>query len=374
MNTNSFGFLNTFNTALSGISGSILPSIQTVSYLILTVAFLLGVYEAYFRQGSVRDLAVSLLKTAIAGFVVMNWGTFTNNGGSYSGSGVFPDVYNGFVSIASYISSSYNATDVMGNWGQQFSNFYAQNGVSAWNIFTGGTAVIAGALGYLLAFVGVIFFIIAYFIFTILYSLWGCILYSIGPLLIALMPSTSVNSMAKAYARNLAEWACWPLLYGIFSCLIVAIQKDTVNALLQSTNFSDIVSNTTSVVYLGLMSLVYAVCLLLIPFLAHYVMAADFLGVYSVGMNVGRQAAALILGGAGVFSAGSFGGGASGMGGIGGGGSGHYSGGGGDLRGEGSGSIGGHDRATSMPPSTTPANDRQNRSALRDNRVLQRFE
>jgi hypothetical protein len=351
MNTNQslFGFLATFNTALAGVSGGMLPMIQTVSYSILTVAFLLGVYEAYFRQGSVRDLAVSLFKTAIAGFVIMNWGTFTGSGGSYSGSGVFPDIYNGLASIASYISVSYNANDVIGNWGNQFTTFYNQNGVTAWSLFSGGSAAVAGVIGYLMSVVCVFLFVISYVIFTFLYCFWGCVLFVMGPLLVALMPSTTVNTVAKTYARNLAEWACWPILYATFSCLSFAIQADTVNGILQSTNFVDVVQGTTSVIYISLMSLVYGVCLLLIPFLAHYIMAADFMGVYQAGMGVALRAGAAIGAGAGVFS-GMGAGISAGSGGVGGAGSGHY---GSDS---GSGSVT-PERTLSTPPSTTPAND-----------------
>jgi hypothetical protein len=342
MNQASFFFENSFNTAIAGLNTSLLTPIQTIAYMILAVTFLLGLYEAFLRQASARDLGLWLLKYVIAAVLIQQWTAFFN------------DVYNGFSQIASYIESSYGTGDMLANWNQQIQQWANQPDVSVWSVFSGGQVAAAAVIGFLLSALTFLVYLVAYLLFMVIYDFWGCILWVMGPLLIALMPSASLSGIAKTYARNLAEWACWPVLYAVFGCMTTAINTNTIQSILNTQNFTDVIGNSTNVIFIGILSLLYAICLVLIPFIAHYLIGGDFMGVWSAGSAVIRQAMA-----AQGQAATLFGGGMTAMGGAGGGGNGSYGG------APAAGSTNG-DSPTSSTPPRSPANDRLFDSATAD--------
>jgi hypothetical protein len=99
---------------------------------------------------------------------------------------------------------------------------------------------------------------------------------------IALGPSGMVSDITKKYCRSLAEWAMWPALYAMFCTLMVAIQMGNVSAVLGQSNglpagIGDPATNNS--ITLVLTSLLYGVCIIIIPFIAHYVIGGSFAGV-----------------------------------------------------------------------------------------------
>jgi type IV secretory pathway TrbL component len=159
-----------------------------------------------------------------------------------------------------------------------------------------------------------------------------------------------VSDITKKYCRSLAEWAMWPALYAMFCTLMVAIQMGNVSAVLGQSNglpagIGDPATNNS--ITLVLTSLLYGVCIIIIPFIAHYVIGGSFAGV-AAGIATAIKAGAAIATGGAAAPAMAAGGGA---GGAAGGASGGVSGGGGSVSipqsGEGS--------SASLPPSRTPA-------------------
>ena len=119
MPTGIFEFQTMLTSAVNGISGSILGTEQSVSYVLMTICLVLGIYEAYTRGGDLRSLAGTLLKYAVAAFLIGNWTAF------------FSDAYSGFNQLASAIDSSYGAVDLAKNWTLQLQYLFQTNGYDA---------------------------------------------------------------------------------------------------------------------------------------------------------------------------------------------------------------------------------------------------
>ena len=154
----------------------------------------------------------------------------------------------------------------------------------------------------------------------------------------------------------------WPALYAMFCTLMVAIGMGNVSAVLGQSNglpagIGDPATNNS--ITLVLTSLLYGICIIIIPFIAHYVIGGSFAGVAAGVVATAKAGAVIATGGASgaAMGAGGAGGGASGGGG---------SSGGGVIGGGGSVSVpqSGEGSSTSLPPSRTPASRPPGKSGL----------
>ncbi len=275
-----FEFETMMTTVQAGMSTKLIPAIVTVAYVLMAISVLLAIYEAFAKGGDTRQLAAALFKYIVVAFVIGNWSAF------------FLDMKSGFDSIAQYIGGSYGAGDLSKDWQQQLStNFNAQGYQSIWNIIIGGGAAIFNALEIAVAY---IVFPLAVQIFTLLYVFWGAVLYAIGPLVLALGSSQMVNSTAKFFARNLVVWNCWPIIYAVFSALIYAVNGQNITS---SPFFLNNAVGAQTQVIIGLTSIIYSVCILLIPVIAFSVLKGEYgpvggaiMGMLGTATQVGRLA------------------------------------------------------------------------------------
>jgi type IV secretory pathway TrbL component len=333
-----FFFTSTWAQAQGGLAG-LIPTLQTISYSILAITLLLGVYESFLSGGSVRQLGVTFLKFGVAAALIGNWNAFMT------------DVVNvGTTFATSFLGAN---SDLLKQW---VTDMNVQiTGTSLTSLLTNGVA--AAAMATVMAAIimlAAIMFLLCMKLLTLCFVFWGGVLYCMGPILVALGPSGMVSDITKKYCRSLAEWAMWPALYAMFCTLMVAIQMGNVSAVLGQSNglptgIGDPATNNS--ITLVLTSLLYGVCIIIIPFIAHYVIGGSFAGVAAgiataikAGVAIasgGAAAPAMAAGGAG-GAAGSAAGGSAGSG---------ISSGGGSVSipqsGEGS--------STSLPPSRTPA-------------------
>lgn len=280
-----FEFQTMMTTVMNGMSGKMIPAIVNVSYVFLIIALMLGIYEAYVKGGDTKALAGTVMKFVVVAFIIGNWATF------------FRDLNSGFNTIAQYIDDSYGAGDLLKDWTNQLSLNWSQSGyTSIWNMISSGGAAIINSLEIAIAY---IIFPISAQIFTLLYIFWGAVVYAVGPLVLALAPSRMINGTAKFYAQNLFVWNCWAVVYAIFACLITAVNgKD----LTTSPFFSGMVTGAQTQIWIGLTSILYSVCILLIPLIAAVVLKGEFGGVASAFQTVismGNQASRLAGGAAG---------------------------------------------------------------------------
>ena len=286
-----------FNQALTALGGTALTSVQTVSYMILGITFLLSVYEAFTRGGDTRQLMVGFLKYVIAAVAIQNW------------SAVFNDIHTGTESIAWAITSQ----DYVTLWQTNYATFLQNNQGPA-------TASIAALIANLVSdstrILVALLFGVAVYLFDFIYAIWGCILFCLAPLLIATIPSINLAGFGKKFLTGLAEWCMWPVLYAVFAAMAFGMNSADVTSIAASKNYADIVAGTSNVYLISIMSLVVALCLLFIPFLAHFLIGASFDGAAATFVAMAKMAggnvAALASAGAGGGDGGSSSGGGGG--------------------------------------------------------------
>jgi hypothetical protein len=274
-----FYFEKLLNMALAGIDGtSVIPTITNIAFAILLVCFLVSLYQSALRGGDLQSLAISAIKYLVVAMLIANWAS------------VFRDVNGSFNAIANFIGNSSGAGDMFLNWMSQLQQQATSNpGLTFWDMITGDPA---GTITVLLLILAYLLYALAMIIFCFFYTLYGAVLYVLGPMVLALIPVAGVGQLGKSYAVNFMIWNSWGLLYAIFGALITAIQVNRVDDIL-GHGFLGFLTSVPDSVMLGLVSIFYALAIAVIPFIAKRVISGD----------VGSSAYALVR--AGALSAGA---------------------------------------------------------------------
>lgn len=261
-----FLFEQMFNTALNGIvSAGLMSTILTVAYGILLASLLFAAYEAWARGGDVRSLGVAAVKYLAIGLLL--------NGGGAIYDSIFRAILQAFNQMA-HTMAGVGPSDVFGAWITELRNA-GLNSATLLNVITGA---VAGILSALLLLIAMILYPVAYMVFAILYSLYGAILYVTGPLVLALMPSIGLGTLARRYATNLMVFAAWGLTYGILCRLTLALNINSMAAITGAGNFAGALTGASAEVLLAAASILFSVCILLIPFLAKRIVEGDLGG------------------------------------------------------------------------------------------------
>lgn len=257
-----FLFEQMFNTALNGINAAgLMSTILTVAYGILLASLLYSAYEAWVRGGDVRALGVSAVKYLALGLLFLNGGAVYDS--------VVRAVLGAFNQIAHTMAGA-GPNDVFTNWKTEL--VAAASSGTFLNVITGS---IAGLLSALLLLIAMILYPVSYAIFTILYALYGTILYTTGPLVLALLPTMGLGSLARRYAINFMIFGAWGLIYGVFCRLAIALNINSMAAITGAGNLGGLLTGATAEVLLAAASILFSVCILLIPFLAKRIVEGD---------------------------------------------------------------------------------------------------
>jgi hypothetical protein len=194
-----------------------------------------------------------------------------NNGAVYER--VFRDVLGVFNQI-SHTMAGAGPTDVFKAWAN---DIYVHGSLSTTflNLVIGS---IPGLLSALLLLIAMIVYPVAYALFAVFYSLYGTILFVTGPLVLALMPSFGLGSLAKRYAINVMIFGAWGLIYGIFCRLAMAINVHSMAALTSANSFAGVLAGASQEILLAVASILFSVCILLIPLLAKRIVEGDLGG------------------------------------------------------------------------------------------------
>lgn len=302
-----FYYEQMFNTALSGImTAGLMSTILTVAYGILLASLLFSAYEAWTRGGDVRALGISGVKYLALGALFMNDGAVYER--------VFRDVLGVFNQI-SHTMAGVGPTDVFKAWAN---DIYVQ-GSSSTTFLNLVAGQISGLLSALLLLVAMIVYPVAYALFAVFYALYGTILFVTGPLVLALMPSFGLGSLARRYAINVMIFGSWGLIYGIFCRLAIAINVHSMAALASANSFAGVLAGASQEVLLAVASILFSVCILLIPLLAKRIVEGDLggsmltvLGTATTMAQSLMSAAAGLGGGAGSMAGAAAGGGGGG--------------------------------------------------------------
>jgi hypothetical protein len=286
-----FYFQQLLNTALAGIDGTaIISTVTNFAFAILLIGFLLGLYQAAFRGGDLQALAGTAVKYLVVAMIVSNWAT------------VFRGVNGSFNTVANFIGSSSGAGDMFQSWMGQLQQQFANNpSLTLTDIITGDAAA---TITVVLLVVAYLLYALAMIVFCFFYTLFGAVLYVVGPLVLALIPISAVGQLGKVYAVNVMIWNAWGILYAVFGALITAIQVNQVNNIL-GNGFLGFLKGTGDSVMLGLVSIFYALAIALIPFIAKRIISGDVGSTAFALVRAGGVAAGAALAGVSGFVAGA---------------------------------------------------------------------
>jgi hypothetical protein len=198
----------------------------------------------------------------------------------------------GFDAIQSWLNSLAQAWNSNPNW-------FA----SLWNLVSGGaSAIVAG----LITLVGYLVLPITYTLFTLFYALYGSILYVVGPLVLALMPSRALGQMGRSFFVNMMIFQCWGLLYAILQSLMSALQ--ITNPMQFSGSLLQAFVGSSQMIVMSVASVLISVMIALIPFIASRIVRGDvgstLMTVISGAAPAGAAVGALLFSGGEIIRAG----------------------------------------------------------------------
>jgi hypothetical protein len=286
-----FYFEHLLNTALAAIDGTrVIPTITNMAFAILLIGFLVGLYQAALRGGDLQALAVTAIKYLVVAMILSNWTT------------VFHDVNGSFTAVADFVSNSSGAGDMFINWMTQLQQQSTTNpNLTFWDLITGD---ISGTITVGLLLIAYIVYALAIIIFCFFYTLYGTVLYVTGPLVLALIPVSGIGQLGKTYAINLMIWNAWGILYSVFGALITAIHFNQVNNVL-GNGFLGFLQGVPDSTMLGLVSILYALAVAMVPFIAKGIISGDVGSTVMALVRAAATAAGAALAAVSGFAAGA---------------------------------------------------------------------
>jgi len=280
----SFYFEQLLQRGLSGIDQQgITAAVLKIAGIVLVFSLLWSVYEAYSNGGDVRLLGIAAVKYLVIGLVFLNYPSAFRAVNSMF-NGVADGIYNlsgGLDAVQSWLNSLSLAWNSNPNW---FS--------AIWNLVSGGAAsIIAG----LITLVGYVLLPFTYTLFTLFYALYGSILYVVGPLVLALIPSRGLGQLGRSFFVNMMIFQCWGLLYAILQSLMSALE---ITDPMQFTgSFLNAFSGSSQVIVMSIASLLLSIMIALIPFIASRIVRGDIgstlMTVFGTAATAGAMASSL---------------------------------------------------------------------------------
>lgn len=294
--TSQYFWASALQSAINGINSSgLIGVLSGVGYAVLLLSFLWGVYESFLRGGDVRGVVISLMKYTVTTIVIQNW------------SQVFQNCVDGFGDIAATIIQHSVNTDLTSSWSQQLQTFYTTqstsgmpNGLEALSHIDDivGTALI----NLLLQVVAIAIWPLCVEVFALFYALWGCVLYCIGPLVLALLPSMGFSRMAKGYIQNFIIWNMWVVLLAILWAMLWALNLTSVDTLLNTDGLLGFLQGVSATLLVSISTLLLSICTTIIPFVAKHVLQGEFGPFGAMAMYAAKRTAQVVTG---LFSGGS---------------------------------------------------------------------
>jgi hypothetical protein len=216
---------------------------------------------------------------------------------------VFREVNGSFNQVAQFIDNSSGAGDMFLSWFDQLKQQFSSNGVEA--ILPAINATFASITTALMLLAAYLIYAMMVVIFAFFYVLYGCVLYVLGPLVLALLPMAGVGQLAKSYATNLMIWNAWGILYATFGSLITAIQFNRVDEVMNQGFLQGFFRGSSDATVLGMVSIFYALALGLIPFIAKKLISGDVGSTASTFVRAAAIAAGAAISAVSGFSAGA---------------------------------------------------------------------
>src|SRR6516225_8207934 len=254
-----FFFQTMFQQVYNGITHSnTLNAVTTIAQGILLLCALFGVYEAYSRGGDARSLALVGVRFLFMGLVIAQYST------------VFIAVNNAAANLANQISPN----DVFATFRTEVGNWFGSLPAAGnwWKLVTGGTAAFVSTIIQVIA---VIVFPITMTLFSFFYSMYGAMLYVVGPLVLALYPAFGIGQFARTYMVNLLIWNAWGILYAVMSQLLSLMSAGSLQSIFSSGTFGGFFVGASQQLLISLSAILLSLMIALIPFIAKRVVSGD---------------------------------------------------------------------------------------------------
>jgi hypothetical protein len=276
-----FYFQQVLQNGLNGIdSQQITPAILKIASIILVLSLLWAVYEACAHGGDVKHLGMAGVKYLVLGLVFLNYQS------------IFRAVNAMFNTVALGIYNLSGGRDAVHSWLNTLSEAWSSNPnwfSSLWVMVTGGgSAIIAG----LITIIGYFLLPFTYTLFTLFCALYGCILYVVGPVVLALIPSRTLGQLGRTYFVNLMIFQCWGILYAILQSLMSALQ--ITNPMQLNGSFLDAFVGSSQMIVISVASVLLSIMIALIPYIASHIVRGEIGGTLMTVISgvIGAEAAA----------------------------------------------------------------------------------
>lgn len=265
-----FFFESLLTTALNGVnSGGVTATMTHMGQGIVVATVLYQIYETWWRGADYNELGTVFVKGLLMTTLLATYDT------------VFHLVINAFDGIANAIMTHTGGSgDIVKQWAQDAQLEWTKNAAAQdlWKLAKGGPAAVVSAVFLVVSYVVLA---LAYVLFSLLYLLAGVVFYGLGPLVCGLYPSGSLGNYTKGFLKGLMTWGMWPVLYALFSSLMILIHMNTVASVENANGFLGWLSGLGSTFLIGIVSFVLAVAVALIPLFAGAVINGDIGGAVS---------------------------------------------------------------------------------------------
>src|SRR5262249_8204873 len=254
-----FFFQSMFQQVYSGITGSnILNAVMTIAQRILLLTALFGVYEAYSRGGDVRSLALVGVRYLFMGLLLTQ----------------YPAVFSTVNDAAANLAQQIAPNDVFTTFRTEAVNWWGSLPAAGawWKLVIGGAA---GLVSTVIQVIAVIIFPITYTLFSFFYSMYGAMLYVVGPVVLAMYPAFGIGQIARTYMVNLLIWNSWGILYAVMSQLLTLMSAGSLTSIFASGTFGGAFQVASQMLLLSLSAILLSLMIALIPVIAKHIVSGD---------------------------------------------------------------------------------------------------
>ena len=189
----------------------------------------------------------------------------------------FRDVNGMFNGFADFIANNTTSgADIFKVWMSDLRTFFNQYGFSRiWDLIMGS---IVGLIDTPFILVSYVIYPLTYAAFCFFYSLYGAVLYVVGPIVLSLLPAFGLGTLGRNYILNLMTFHFWGVVYSILGALITSVNIGTVQQVLTTGGFMGGFVGVDEALLLGLASIFYSISLAVIPFLAARIVRGETFG------------------------------------------------------------------------------------------------
>ena len=245
----------------------------TPSLLGIATACALAVFfQSLLRGRDVRQLGSVLVTFGITVALLVNYdATFKAANGT-------------FLELARVVKNAgpKDKEDSMAAWKDTLEKKWEEH--SGWDLLWAPFSAVVNLLNAMIAIVSYILYPVVYLLFLWAYGLFGVLLYMVGPVVLCLLPLGSVG-IARSFLLGFFNFGMWAVLYACFNVMIRVI-NDKYNMMRgdpdSTADEGFLIMSAAELggdLLIAISSLVFSFCIILIPFISHFLVRGNMSGV-----------------------------------------------------------------------------------------------